>query len=97
MWIEAGFDPDQFWHQTPDTFTLAMKAVRKRMERDADDRVAMAWQTGVFAATAQAGKLKPLKHYLRKPSEKQSPSDMLAVMRSFQARGSSMKITPLKR
>lgn len=97
MWIEAGFDPDSFWHQTPDTFTLAMKAVRKRMEREADDRVGLAWQTGVFAATAQAGKIKPLKHYLRKPGQKQSAEDMVAIMRDFQARGAAMRITEIKR
>jgi hypothetical protein len=97
MWVEAGFDPDAFWHQTPDTFTLAMKGVRKRLEREADDRVALAWQTGVFAATAQAGKLKPLKHYLRRPGQKQSASEMLAIMRTFQAGGAAMRITEIKR
>jgi hypothetical protein len=97
MWAQAGFDPDAFWHQTPDTFSLAMAGVRKRLEREADDQIALAWQTGVFAATAQAGKLKPLKHYLRKPGRKQSGEEMVAIMRQFQARGAAMKITPLKR
>lgn len=97
MWIEGGFDPDAFWHQTPDTFSLAMKAVRKRLEREADDRVALAWQSGVFAATAQTGKLKPLKHYLRRTGEKQSAQEMLAIMRTFQAGGAKMRITELKR
>ena len=97
MWVEAGFEPDAFWHQTPATFSLAMQGVRKRLERQADDQIALAWQTGVFAATAQAGKLKPLRHYLRKPAQKQSSSEMLSILREFQARGAGMKITPLKR
>lgn len=97
MWVDAGFDPDAFWHQTPDTFGLVMNGVRKRLEREADNRVALAWQTGVFAATAQAGKLKPLKHYLRKSGQKQSADEMIAIMRDFKARGANMKITPLKR
>jgi 3-hydroxy-3-methylglutaryl CoA synthase len=97
MWIEAGFDPDAFWHQTPDTFTLAMKAVRQRLERESDDRVVLAWQTGVFAAQAQAGKLKPLRHYLRKQGQRQSADEMLAIMRTFQACGAAMRISELKR
>ena len=97
MWVESGFDPDAFWHQTPDTFSLAMTGVRKRLEREVENQIALAWQTGAFAATAQAGKLKPLRHYLRKPGQKQSPDEMMAVLREFQARGASMKITPLKR
>jgi hypothetical protein len=97
MWVEAGFDPDAFWHQTPHTFGLAMNGVRKRLEREAEERVALAWQTGVFAATAQAGKLKPLKHYLRKQGQKQSAQEMLAIMRMFQASGAKMRITELKR
>lgn len=97
MWVEAGFDPDNFWHQTPDTFGLAMKGVRRRMERESDAQVALAWQTGAFAAAAQAGKLKPLRHYIRKPGPVQKPSEMLSILREFQARGAGMKITKIAR
>lgn len=96
MWVEAGFDPDAFWHQTPDTFSLAMAGARKRLEREAENQIALAWQTGVFAATAQAGKIKPLAHYLRKPGQRQSPEEMMAVMRSFQEGGAAMRITEIK-
>jgi hypothetical protein len=97
MWVESGFEPDAFWHQTPATFTLAMTGVRKRLERELDNQVALAWQSGMFSAAAQNGKLKPLKHYLRKSGAKQTPEEMLAVLRMFQDRGATMKITPLKR
>lgn len=97
MWVEAGFQPDAFWHQTPDTFSLAMKGVRKRLEREAEDAITTAYNTAALAATAQAGKLKPLRHYLRKPGQKQSPDEMMAILRMFEARGAGMKITPLKR
>lgn len=97
MWVQAGFTPDTFWHQTPASFALSMKAVRKRLEREDDDRLVMAWQTAALCGAAQAGKLKPLKHYLRKPGPKQKQSDMLAILKEFQARGAGMKITPLKR
>jgi hypothetical protein len=97
MWVEAGFDPDNFWHQTPDTFGLTMKGVRKRMERESDAQITLAWQTGAFAASAQAGKLKPLRSYIRKPGPVQKPSEMLAHLREFQARGAGMKITKIAR
>lgn len=101
MWVEAGLDPDNFWHQTPDTFSLAMKGVRKRLEREmdreSDARIALAWHTGAFAAAAQAGKLKPLRSYIRKPMPIQKPSEMLANLREFQSRGAGMRITKIKR
>lgn len=97
MWIEAGFDPDSFWHQTPDTFSLAMQGVRKRLEREAELYISTAWHIGVFAAAAQAGKIKPLRHYLRKPGVAQKPNEMIAALREFQARGAKMKITRIRR
>lgn len=97
MWVEAGFDPDSFWHQTPATYALTMKGVRRRMERESDAQVALAWQTGAFAAAAQAGKLKPLWHYIRKPMPVQKPSEMLSILREFQARGAGMTIKKIAR
>ena len=55
--------------------------------------LANAWQAGVFTALGQAGKLKPLKHYLKTPSQKQAPRDMLAALKAHKANGAPMKIT----
>ncbi len=94
MWVESGFDPDAFWHQTPGTFALAMKGVRKRLERENDDRLALAWQTAAFGGAAQAGKLKPLKHYMRK-SGPQSPKEMVEMLKTMGAR-SNMTVRRVK-
>jgi len=86
MWAQAGFDLDAFWHQTPDTFSLAMKGVRKRLEREAQGQIVLAWHTGAFSSAAQAGKLKPLREYVDLPRPKQTPEQMLAVLREFKRR-----------
>lgn len=92
MWVDAGFSPDAFWHQSPATFQLAMEGVRKRLEREAEADVRLAWQVAAMSAAAQAGKLKPLRHYLAKQPGQQTPAQMLAALREFQARGARMKI-----
>lgn len=96
MWVRAGFPPDSFWIQTPRGFQLAMKGVRQRLKTEAEARTEQAWHTGAFGAAAQAGKLKPLRKYLRK-SGQQTPAEMLAVLRSFQAKGAKMTIERIKR
>jgi len=66
----------------------AALAAKRQSERD----VSLAWHTAAFTAAAKAGKLKKLDHYLKQPRRRpaQTPSDMLAVMREFQARGAKM-------
>lgn len=97
MWIDAGFDPDAFWHQTPRTFQLIMQGVRKRGERATDDAIRQAWDTANMSVSAQAGKLKPLRHYLSKSNLKpQTPSDMLAMIKAIGV-GTDMKITRIRR
>ncbi len=44
---------------------------------------------------AQAGKLKPMQHYLR--NDQQSPRDMLAVLTGLKASGAPMNIKRVKR
>ena len=92
MWVDAGFSPDSFWQQTPRSFQLAMAGVRKRVEREGEGRIIGAWLTAAYSGAAQAGKLKPLKHYLKKPARRQTPQEMLAVFRSFHAAGAAMTI-----
>jgi hypothetical protein len=81
MWAQAGFSPDMFWHQTPYHFQMVMGGVRKKMKSDADSEMSLAYHSGLFAAIAQSGKIKPLKHYLRSEPRKMSAKEMLANMR----------------
>lgn len=92
MWIESGFPPETFWEQTPRAFQLVMKGVRKRLSSDFEERTRQAWETAAFGGAAQAGKLKPLKHYLRKQVEAQHPREMLAALMAHQSAGAKMTI-----
>ncbi len=81
MWVQCGFAPDPFWEQTPRHFQLVMEGVRKKMKSEADSEMSLAYHSGLFAAIAQSGKIKPLKHYLRSPTQPMSNKEMLANMR----------------
>lgn len=96
MWVQAGFAPDDFWHQTPLHFQIAMRGVRKRLENEADIRIAQSWTAAAFNGAAQNGKLKPLKHYLCKKAVVQSPNEMLAALLAHQSSGAKMTIREIK-
>ena len=90
MWVQAGFSPDTFYQQTPRHFQLAMRGRRKQLENEAQARTAQAYESGAFAGLAYHGKLKALKHYMRKQSA-QTPREMAALIQSLGAR-SNMKV-----
>ena len=96
MWIQAGFAPNDFWPQTPLHFQIAMRAVRKRLEAESETRLAQAWTIAALSGAAQNGKLKPLKHYLRKQTKAQTPKEMLAAMQAYQAGGAKMTIRKIE-
>lgn len=61
-----------------------MRGVRKRMKREAEDRIALAWQTGAFTGASQSkAGLKPLNHYLKRPAPKMAAAEMIATMKSL--------------
>jgi hypothetical protein len=84
MWCRFGFDPDSFWQQTPATFQACMDGAGQRLKYEAEERISMAWHTGAFSAQAQAGKLKPLRHFNR--PRRMSNKEMLANMKMLAAR-----------
>jgi hypothetical protein len=86
MWVEAGFQPDAFWPQSPRTFQLSMRGVRKRLFSQAENDLSLAWHVGAFSGAAGAGKLKPLRHYIKKPPRKMNPKEMLANMQMLAMR-----------
>ena len=96
MWVQAGFQPDSFWDQSPATFQACMIGVRARMTQESEGGVVDAWQTAALSGAAAAGKLKPLNHYLRKQTI-QSPAEMLATLRSLNKDGKLMTIRKVSR
>lgn len=62
-----------------------------------DGQIAAAWHVAAFTAAAKAGKLKPLKHYLRKqPAVARTGDEMLDAFRELQSRGAAMTIRKVK-
>jgi hypothetical protein len=86
MWCEAGFQPDSFWQQSPATFQACMDGARKRLISEGEASLSQSWHTGAFTAAAQAGKLKPLARYIKKPPRKMDVREMLANMKLIASR-----------
>lgn len=94
-WVAAGLSPAEFWTQTPRSFVSIMQAKARAAKAEYDRAIFLAWHTAVFALNGYAGKLKELGSYLQaKPiARNQTAAEMLHIMREFQERGASMKIT----
>lgn len=95
MWAQAGFRPDDFWHQTPLHLQLVMRGVRKRLEQEAESRSAQAYETGAFGGLAHHGKLKAFSHYRGENTKARTPQEMLKMLQSMGS-GSNMKIKRVK-
>lgn len=67
-----------------------MRAARRRLKAEGENRTTQSWQAGAFAGLAQSKSgLKPLDHYLRRPPRKMSAEEMLATMTAFAGRQNS--------
>lgn len=90
-WVECGFDPDAFWHQTPLSFQTALRGVRARREHESKAATALAWQFAVFNGIRQSKQgLKPLDHYLREERRRQSTEEMRANLLILAQRANRM-------
>ena len=58
-------------------------------ERQAEMALFQAWHGEAFA---REKRLKPLSKYIKSGARKQSPEELLAAFRDFQARGAKMEI-----
>lgn len=78
-----------------------MAGAAARTTREVEDRLTSAWTTAALSGAASAGKLKPLKHYLgqlRRSANggRQTPQEILAALRAFQAGGANMTIRKIE-
>lgn len=74
-----------------------MQGVRARLELLAEEGTRQSWEAAAFSSLAAVGKLKALRYYLRQRRPGQTPKEMLAVMREFQARGARMTIRRIEK
>jgi hypothetical protein len=83
-WVEAGFDPARFWMITPKEFDREMRGARKRLEREADERMSLAWHIVALDRTKKLPKLETLLISTRRPAgRRQSPEEHLIAMKSI--------------
>lgn len=92
MWVEAGFPPETFWHQTERSFANALAGAAKH-------RIKLAWQIAEFVGAAFVGKLKRPEEYLTDERPVGTPGAMKVVgyLMRLQRKGIPMKIEKIER
>lgn len=92
MWVEAGFPPETFWHQTERSFANALAGAARH-------RIKMAWQIAAFTGAAFVGKLKGPEEYLPDSRPIGTPGAMktLGFLMRLQRRGIPMQIERVER
>lgn len=71
-----------------------MEGAALAAKRKHEEMMFLAYDAAAFNGAAFAGKLDKARKYLpKKPFRPQSPNEMIASLREFQARGANMKIT----
>lgn len=83
--MEAGNDPARFWALTPREVDRVLHGVRNRLEREANERMSLAWH---IVALARARKLPKLETLLttggqRRVQRKQTPEDHIVAMKTI--------------
>lgn len=70
--------------------------MRRRLQREREGRLTLAWETAALCAAAQSNKLDPLDRYLERvrPRAKRSPAEILQVFRDLAAQGADIAIEP---
>ena len=81
-WVLAGYDPARFWEITMREADREMRAAVKKRERDADERMWLAWHIVALDRTPKLPRLESLllKNTVRR---QQSPEELLVAMKSI--------------
>ncbi len=88
------FPSETFFEQTAVTYAASLQGRESARNIRAEQDISLAWHIAAFGMAAYAGKLKPLKKYL-KPTEApvlQSGEQMLEALESLKASGTPMDI-----
>jgi hypothetical protein len=72
-----------------------LRGVRKRLQREREDRLTLAYECATLGAVAQNGKLGRLDEYLARvrPRKKLNPQQLLQVFRDLAGAGAPMTIS----
>jgi hypothetical protein len=82
--VAAGLEPGRFWQITPKEVDREMLGARKRIEREADERMSLAWHIVALDRTKKLPKLETLLIATRRPAgRRQTPEEHLVAMKSI--------------
>lgn len=83
-WVAAGFDPARFWAITPKEVNRELHGALRRREREADERMSLAWHVVALDRTKKLPKLETLLSGggKRQPAQ-QTPEQHLIAMKSI--------------
>jgi hypothetical protein len=81
--VAAGFEPERFWHITPSEVDREMRGARQRLEREANERMSLAWHIVALDRTKKLPKLETLLIGSRGRGRAQTPEEHLIAMKSI--------------
>lgn len=83
-WIAAGFDAERFWQITAGEVDREMRAARLRLEREADERISLAWHIVALDRTKKLPKLETLMiSGSRRRTKAQTPEEHIIAMKTI--------------
>lgn len=72
QWVQAGFPPSDFWHQTPRRLFIILKAVAASIEARRDELI---WHAYHVACLTNADPIPSLESLLTQPAGKSPPME----------------------
>lgn len=82
-WVASGSDPARFWNITIREADREMRGIQKRMEREADERMSLAWHIVALDRTKKLPKLETLLRASSRQKRQQTPDEHLVAMKSI--------------
>jgi hypothetical protein len=86
----AGFSPDAFWALTPREYAAHMRGAAKRIERERDDLMWLAWHVAALSRTSRFPALEDLRRPAG-PKRKMTPEEFEAVRLAWESHLGAMQ------
>lgn len=82
-WVAAGHDPARFWEISLREADREMRGAVRRQEREANERMSLAWHIVALDRTKTLPKLDTLMIRPANTNRKKSPEELLLAMKSI--------------
>ena len=82
-WVSAGFDPARFWQITMKEADREFRGALKRRQREADERMSLAWHIVALDRTERLPRLQDILSKPDTPKRAQTGPEMLAAMKGI--------------